>query len=351
MKKKIVPLFASSIFLLSQAGCSSVGQKAASFTIIYAAAAVLSLLLLIGYCFLVPKRDSWFLLLFASVFVVNVGYFTLSISQALGEALLANRISYLGSVFLPMSMLMIILNATKTQHPKWLWPSLVGIGLVIFLITASPGYLDIYYREATLIKVNGASALDKEYGPLHFLYMVYLLGYFGSMIAVIISAMCKRQLSSPAHAIILLIAVFVNICVWLIGQLVNIEFEFLSVSYVITELFLLGLHVILMETERLRQNLANQAVPAEAPVPAPAPSSKPDLQQQSHHFLKGLEELTQTERMVFDAYVNGLSTKEVMAKLNIKENTLKFHNKNLYSKLGVNSRKQLLEIYRYLQNT
>lgn len=31
-----------------------------------------------------------------------------------------------------------------------------------------------------------------------------------------------------------------------------------------------------------------------------------------------------------------------MAELNIKEDTLKFHNKNIYSKLGVTSRKQLL---------
>ena len=40
-----------------------------------------------------------------------------------------------------------------------------------------------------------------------------------------------------------------------------------------------------------------------------------------------------------------------MAELNIKENTLKFHNKNLYSKLGVSSRKQLLEIYRTIKAT
>ena len=39
-----------------------------------------------------------------------------------------------------------------------------------------------------------------------------------------------------------------------------------------------------------------------------------------------------------------------MAMLNIKENTLKFHNKNLYHKLGVSSRKELLEIYKLIRN-
>lgn len=33
-----------------------------------------------------------------------------------------------------------------------------------------------------------------------------------------------------------------------------------------------------------------------------------------------------------------------MSELNITENTLKYHNKNIYSKLGVSSRKQLIEI-------
>ena len=33
-----------------------------------------------------------------------------------------------------------------------------------------------------------------------------------------------------------------------------------------------------------------------------------------------------------------------MDELSIKENTLKYHNKNIYSKLGISSRKQLLEI-------
>ena len=41
-----------------------------------------------------------------------------------------------------------------------------------------------------------------------------------------------------------------------------------------------------------------------------------------------------------------MTTDIIMKKLAIKENTLKFHSKNLYGKLGVKSRKQLLEIYK-----
>jgi len=59
-------------------------------------------------------------------------------------------------------------------------------------------------------------------------------------------------------------------------------------------------------------------------------------------FLENLSKLTETERAVFACYLEGKGTKEIMALLGFKENTLKYHNKNIYSKLGVTSRRELL---------
>lgn len=70
-------------------------------------------------------------------------------------------------------------------------------------------------------------------------------------------------------------------------------------------------------------------------------------QEQIEFFMDSLETLTKTERIVFNYYIELKTTKEIMSELEIKENTLKFHNKNLYSKLGVSSRKQLMEIYKH----
>ena len=75
-----------------------------------------------------------------------------------------------------------------------------------------------------------------------------------------------------------------------------------------------------------------------------------DLKKDSKEFIEHckfiveqLPKLTPTERSIYDCYLAGKSTKEVLSELSIMENTLKFHNKNLYSKLGVTSRKQLIE--------
>ena len=59
-------------------------------------------------------------------------------------------------------------------------------------------------------------------------------------------------------------------------------------------------------------------------------------------FVCNLSTLSATEYRVYELYLAGKSAKQIAEILGISENTLKYHNKNIYSKLGVTSRKQLL---------
>lgn len=329
MKKMWIPILGA----LALSGCT--GEKGSSLSVVYAITAGLSFLLLLGYWLPAKKRNPWLLLLFCSVLVVNVGYFLLSVAEDLSWALHANRLSYLGSVCLPLAMLQIIMETVKTPVRKWITYGLIALAVVVFFVAASPGYLDIYYRSVRFEQIEGTSRLIKEYGPLHSLYPVYLLGYFGAMVWAIVSAVLKNRIKSTTYAVILAAAVFVNIGVWMTEQFVHMDFEVLSVSYIITELFLLGLHRLMAEHQRLQKQLKTVEEKA----------GKPATLEQIALFQTGLTELTKTEKAVLDCYVQGLDTQQVLEKLNIKENTLKFHNKNLYSKLGVNSRKQLVQIY------
>ena len=350
MRRTLIKLSLLPLVMLFLTGCASIGEKAASMSVIYGVAAALSLVLLIIYCSTVKKRDPWYVLLFASIMIVNIGYFALAISQGLGEALLANRLSYLGSVFLPLSMLMIIINATHIQYRKWMPGVLIGLAVVVFLIAASPGYLPIYYKDVSFEIVDGVATLVKDYGPLHVLYLIYLLGYFGAMIATIVHATLKDKIDSLAYAVIIAIAVFVNLGVWMIEQLVEIDFEFLSISYIISECFLLGLHFLMAEAEKIKQQVP-AAPAAEVTIEVSQETEVPaeEDQESMKLFLDGLIRLTPKERELYECYVAGMTTDVIMEKLAIKENTLKFHSKNLYGKLGVKSRKQLMELHKRQQ--
>ena len=350
MWKKFSCISLMLIILFTLSGCSSVGSKTASMTVIYGTAAVVSLLLLIGYCIFIKKKEIWFLLLFASVFVVNTGYFSLSVSSTLAEALLANRISYLGSAMLPLSMLMTILNLSKLKYKKWLPGVLLAVTIGVFLIAASPGYLDIYYKSVSLEHINGMSVLKKEYGAWHPVYLYYLLSYFALMITATLQAVIQKKIKSGIQSAIILIAVFVNICVWLLEQLVEVNFEFLSVSYIICELFLIVLYLMIQEHEKQLSSVTAQAVIA--PQGEKNEQDKPlsELYIEKCKYLESnVPTLTATERAIYDFYLAGKPTREILKALNIAENTLKFHNKNIYSKLGVTSRKQILEYVKALE--
>ena len=359
--KKIISVFPILFLpLLFFIGCGTTGKKDTSISLIYAAMAICSFFLLVGYCYFIRKRNFWFLLLFSSVLIVNIGYFALAVSNTIETALFANRISYLGSVFLPFSMLMIILNVCKIPYKKQMPKILTAINFLIFLIAASPGYLPIYYKEVSLEIVNGVSILHKIYGPCHSLYYIYLFGYFSSMIFIILNSSAKNRLKSMGHAVILLVAVFVNIGVWFIEQFVQINFEILSVSYIISELFLLSLHLLLEENKHQKELLDSANAIAKAQSIqlqeltshiscTPSSTATAESAKRFKRFSESVNTLTPTEYTIYNYYLEKKTTKEVLELLNIKENTLKFHNKNIYSKMEVSSRKELVAIAKEIQ--
>ena len=362
--------------LLAAGGCAKIGEKSMSLLIVYGAAALLAMLLLAGYGMLIRQKTRWFVLLFVSVVVVNTGYLLLAVSDSVAAALWANRLSYLGSVFLPFAMLMIILQACGIRHHRFLPWMLLAISCGVFAVTASPGILDIYYQSVSIDTVNGVTVLRKVYGPWHRLYLIYLLAYFCSMIAVIAQASAQKRLTSPAQAFILLGAVLVNILVWLLEQLVSIDFEMLSISYLISELFLLGVYVLQQEHAAHTPEPAVICPPVDGEPLHAAVNSRPSsavqdetdgldlsdlskekerkkersFSEQCAYLESQLYRLTPAERVIYDLYLDGMGTKEILVQLNITQNTLKYHNKNIYSKLGVSSRKELVALAKALED-
>ena len=55
-----------------------------------------------------------------------------------------------------------------------------------------------------------------------------------------------------------------------------------------------------------------------------------------------MELLSKAERAVFDLYMKGLSAPDIANQLCLSMNTIKSHNKRIYKKLNVSSRKELL---------
>lgn len=308
-----------------------------NLSIIYGIAAAIALLLAVGYCTMVRKKENWLLWLYFSVFIANLGYFTLSISTTLEEALLANRLAYLGCVFLPLFMLMTILKVCKLECKK-LWRTiLITVSAVTFFVAASQGYLPWYYKEVTFSRIDGIVKLTKVYGPLHLLYFVYLFTYFALIIGVICYAARRKRIASYKQAGLLAVVVLFNIAIWLVEQFIHWEFEFLAVSYIVSELFLLFLYGMIQDYEELLEKTKEQQRRENATEDAVL---RPVLTLAEWPELK---QLSSRERDVLDKILEDKKRKEIAEELFITENTVKKHTTSIFTKLGVANRGELFE--------
>ena len=309
--------------------------------ITYAIMAIIATVLLIGYCALVRKKEPWLLLLYICVTIVNVGYFLISVSKTVEFAIFANDVAYFGSVFLSMSMLLTIVKLCGFEIKKNLIIALVAIGAVMFAIVATAGILPWYYKEVELVFVDGAAKLKKVYGVLHPTYMLYLLGYFSAMVACIVQSIRKKMIASQRHASLLAAIVFGNIAVWLVEKFIPWNFEFLSVSYLFSEIILLGIYWMMQDYVRL--DLIPQPV-QEAPRPAPIDIATMPIEEKILKvlsFLKPGEMLAAREREILELVLQNKKRKEIADELCLSENTIKTYTRTLYGKVGVSSREEL----------
>ena len=203
---------------------------AIAYGIILAVAIVLFVL----YCTLIRKKEKWLLVLYACVCVVDLGYLLLSLSKTVEFALFANKVAYLGQIFLLISMYLTIAKLCGFKYTNKLPIALFSIGAIVFAMVCTTGYLPWYYKEVTLEYADGAAKLVKKYGPLHIVYLIYVLAYVVLMIATIIGSMYTKKVSSRKHAGLLTAAVLCNIAMWIIEKFVTWNFEFLSVSYILS---------------------------------------------------------------------------------------------------------------------
>jgi DNA-binding CsgD family transcriptional regulator len=117
-----------------------------------------------------------------------------------------------------------------------------------------------------------------------------------------------------------------NITVWLFEKFINWEFEFLSVTYLASELLLLLVYWMM-------QDYVHKSDLPSTQTPTGDTERARELARE-----KGL---TAKECEVLEMMLQGESRKQIAAELHVSENTVKTHVKHIYEKLGVGGREEI----------
>ena len=310
----------------------------------YSITFALAIILFIGYFFIVYKKqkDVWLLILYICVCLVNLGYLLLSVSKNVEFALWANKIAYLGQIFVIMCMFMVIVKLCGFKYKKRLPIILVSIGTIVFAIILTTGYLPWYYKSVSIIQEHGATKLIKEYGVLHIFYLIYVITYFALMLATIIHSLIKKKKGSHKHAGLLIAVVFGNIGMWIIEKFIPINFEFLAVSYIMSELVLLFFYMT-MQDYVPKDTVAQSAVEEKAKTVVIVDSaSRAERLRLVLSYLPENITLTAKEVEVLEILLSGKNRKEIAEELNLSDNTIKTHIAHIYKKFGVSSKEELM---------
>lgn len=320
-------------------------MKNGDLSIVYGILALLSALLCITYLLFAQKKNRLFLALFGCVALSNSGYFLMAVCNSLTMAKFANGLSYFGGAFSVLVMLFIIYEVCRMRRRRWLVWCFAGISVAIFCLAASGDWLGLYYRSVSLENINGMTHLVKQYGPLHSLYPLYLLVYVVSMVVVIAYAAKQKRLVSPKYTLFLLVAVLLNMGVWLVEQLMDVDFEFLSVSYIVTAVLLLLIYSMLSDygiiqpggalvsVQMLTQLNTRQVNPGALP---------PGMEDMFRGFAEKVRTLSSAERRILNYYIDGYDIAEIPELAFISIHTVKKHNRSIYQKLEIASRDELM---------
>lgn len=320
-------------------------MKSGVLPIVYGVVALLSAVLFLSYSLFDKKKNRLFMALFFCVSASNGGYFLLSICKSLTVAKLANSLSYFGGAFSMLVMLFIIYEVCQMRKRQWLFAALIGISVAAFALAASGDWLGLYYHSVSLKVINGTTHLIKEYGPLHCLYALYLAVYILIMLLCIAYAAKTKRLSSPKYTIFLLVTVLLNVGVWLVEQTINEEFEFLSVSYMITEVLLLLIYNMLCDYGIIRPDTGVLSVQMLTQLntrqinPGALPSG---MENMFSSFAEKTKNLSSAERRILNYYIDGHDIGDIPDLAFISIHTVKKHNRSIYQKLEIASRDELM---------
>ena len=310
-------------------------------TIGYSICLIAAVGLLVAYSVMVKNKEFWLTMLYISIAVVNLGYLMMSLANTVGFAVFSNDVAYLGSVFLSMFMFFTIVRLCGFEIKKVHVITCVSLGAIMFAVIASSPMLPLYYKSVDIEMIDGAAKLVKDYGVLHPVYTVYLLGYFAAMLVTIVHSVKKKKIGKPKLAGFIAAIVCGNLVIWLFEKMVRWEYEFLSVTYIISEFLLLSVYWMLQDY--VYKNDILKPVTHEEKVSVIFMDSR-ERAEKIKQIIAGLpEEATLTARQIdiLEGILAGKSRKEIAADLHLSENTVKMHTTSLFKILKVTSREEI----------
>ena len=183
-----------------------------------------------------PHFSALYPLIFILAFSSHLSYVMLALSQNVREALLANKILYIGGCYLQLVGLLLIFSICKIDLPKWVRFLLAVFSTFIYGCVLTAGYLPVFYKDVDIEIRNGVTGLVKEYGPLHSLFYVEIAIYLVATIFALIYGWVKKPNVSRRNLAIGAFMQIFSIFAFFIGRSITKNIEWMALADLVDEI-------------------------------------------------------------------------------------------------------------------
>lgn len=171
------------------------------------------------------------LLLGVLVVLSNFGYLAIALSQNLETALLANKLTYIGSSALMMLNMSVIAELCNVRLFKAIHVGMAVYSLLTIGLAFTAGYSDIYYKTVELRQAYGISYLEKTYGPAHILYTALVVGCMAVTLVMLLFSLTKKTRVSCRTIIVFGSSLIVCAGIYLLERGLALKLELIPIVY------------------------------------------------------------------------------------------------------------------------
>lgn len=179
------------------------------------------------------KTNYYYLVLIMLMMVANAGYLAVALSKTVEEAILANKIMYLGGCFVqPVTLRLICILANYKLKP-WMKILNYGCSVLLYGMVLTIGYSDLYYEEVYLKTYKDVTVIGHTYGIGHNFFYMVVIAHTLLEVFLVCYILIKKRTVSRKNLIGLVTIVVVNVYLFVVGALINSTIEVMPAAYAV----------------------------------------------------------------------------------------------------------------------
>lgn len=215
-------------------------QNVISYLIIMGVASLLNCAFLL-YKYRKPT-NFFYPAIFGIIPIAIMGNIYLALSTNIEEALLANKITYFGSCYLPLFVFLGFLSLCNVKLDIKIKSFLFLFCTAVYILAATTGFNDIYYVNPYYKVIMGVGNFDVEaFGPAHALFNLLLAFFVIADVTIIIYSIIKKKEVSLKTLLLLSLIEIVDIVSFFVARALDSDALVMPAVYVLSEIIFLAI--------------------------------------------------------------------------------------------------------------